>query len=175
MASLYFSLSLPPSCLQGWEFPCTGCKCLPIPTMSSESTVAPSKQGRYSSYEIYSHMLRSTEAPRGRICCSAAILNKQGKTLITHIFDYHNTITQRAWHRVVTHVWSGVAAIKPWISWRWRHCVCWTGPGPGPGPAQGQASCTSLSPLLSRLLCSQCYQVATPSSPAHYTDLFMLH
>lgn len=171
MASLYFSL-LPPSCLQGWEFPCTSCKCPPIPAMSRESSSI--KTGKiFQLWDLFPCLKKHWGPPGGqkKNRCSAAILNKQRKTLITHIFDYHNTITQHAWHRVVTHVWSGVAAIKAWISWRWRHCVCWT----GPGPAQGQASCTSLSPLLSRLLCSQCYQVATPSSPAHYTDLFMLH
>lgn len=36
--SLLLSPSFPPSGLQGWEFPCTSCKCPPIPTISRESS-----------------------------------------------------------------------------------------------------------------------------------------
>lgn len=63
-----------------------------------------------------------------------------------------------------------------WISYHCNpplHPLCTFGPAQA-WLGSGQTSCRSLSPLLSPLLCSQCYQVATPPPPAHYTGLFML-
>lgn len=100
------------------------------------------------------------------------------KALISHVFDYHNTITLLAQCRVVTHVQCRVSPVKKGvvvgggcggaISYRSRPQST-SGPGPGRAPARGQASCRSLSPRPSRLLCSQCYRVATPppSAPLH--------
>lgn len=83
-------------------------------------------------------------------------------------FDYHNTITPHAWHRVVTHVWSCVTAIKTVVFLTLQSAMCAFGPAQA-WPGAGRASCRSLSPLLSRLLLlsvlSGCH--SSSSSPLH--------
>lgn len=99
--------------------------------------------------------VRGTSSPGGQNCCSAAILSKRGgeKNLISHIFDYHNTITL-----VVTHVLILCRSHKT-VDFLTLRCLCVLFPGRA---ERGQASCRSLSPLLSSLASSALSAIRLP-------------
>ena len=62
--------------------------------------------------------------------------------------DYHNTITPHAWHRVVTHAWSCVTAIKTVVFLTLQSAMCAFGPAQAwPGAGLGQLQKSVSSPL----------------------------